>query len=282
VRISVIQMSPGSDKDQNLGQAERLVEACVASEKPDLIVLPEVWTCLGGNRDTKFAAAEELPFKGSGAPGGPAYEFLRALARRHNLLVHGGSIGERRGDRLANTTLVFAPDGTEAARYSKIHLFDITTPTGASYRESDTYCAGEEVVTFPAGPRFGDLRIGLAICYDIRFGELFHRLRQQGAELILLPAAFTAETGEAHWETLIRARAIETQCWFAAAGTTGLHRDASGQARATYGHSLVVDAWGTVVAQASSGESWATARLDQQLTRRVREGIPVMQHRRLM
>ena len=129
--------------------------------------------------------------------------------------------------------------------------------------------------------RFGRIRLGLAICYDVRFGELFHRLRQDGAELVVLPAAFTAETGAAHWETLIRARAIETQCWLAAAATTGQHRDGNDQARLTYGHSMIVDPWGTVVAQASIGQGWTTSRIDQSVTARVRAGMPVMEHRRL-
>lgn len=277
MRISVIQMSPGSDKADNIAQARRLMVAAIEADRPDLVMLPEMWSCLGGDQATKRAAAEPLPGPGGAALEGGAYVMLRDLARSHGLHVHGGSIGERCGDKIANTALVFAPDGSEIARYRKLHLFDVVTPNGEGYRESDTYVAGDSVVTARVGP----LTTGLAICYDLRFPELFTRLRREGAELILLPAAFTAETGEAHWETLLRARAIETQCWVAAAGTCGRHVDGHGAARQTYGHSMVVDPWGTVVGCASNGPGWVTARIDPTLTERVRAGIPVVDHRRL-
>ena len=282
MRISVIQMSPGSVKADNIDQAQRLIEGCLSADRPDLIVLPEVWTCLGGDRSTRFAAAEDIPLPDADAPGGDAFRFLQQMAVTHGIHVHGGSIGERDGDRLLNTSLVFGPDGRLLTRYSKIHMFDITTPGGVGYCESDTYRPGRTVATAPMEGRFDALRLGLAICYDLRFGELFHRLRHEGAELILVPAAFTAETGEAHWETLLRARAIETQCWFAAAATVGPHQDAAGRTNMTYGHSMIVDPWGTVVARASSGPGWATGRVDTGLTRRIRTNMPVMEHRRLL
>ena len=281
MRISVIQMSPGSVKADNVAQARRLIDACVAGDQPDLIVLPEVWTCLGGDRDTRFAAAETVPAVGSDEAGDDAFEFLRRAAVVHGIHVHGGSIGERDGDRLLNTSLLLDPSGRLLARYSKIHLFDIVTPGGIGYRESDLYRAGRDVVTASVTGPFGTVRLGLAICYDLRFGELFHRLRMDGVELIVLPAAFTAETGEAHWEVLLRARAIETQSWLAAAGTVGTHHDGVGRAHQTYGHSMVIDPWGTVTARASSGTGWATGRLDGGRTRRIRADMPVMDHRRL-
>ena len=279
MRVSVIQMCPGCDKADNIAQAGRLIDACVAADDPDLVVLPEIWTCLGGDRETKFSAAETIP--ASGARGGTAFCFLQDSARRHGIYVHGGSIGENDGDRLLNTSLLFAPDGSLIARYSKIHLFDFTTPGGVGYRESEVYRPGKAVVSVDMTGRSGSIRLGLAICYDIRFGELFHRLRRDGAELILLPAAFTAETGAAHWETLIRARAIETQCWLAAAATTGQHRDADGRIRLTYGHSMIVDPWGTMVSQASVGQGWTSGWIDRTATARIRAGMPIMEHRRL-
>ncbi len=282
MRISVIQMCPGCNKAENIAQAGQLIEACVAADRPDVIVLPEIWTCLGGNRDAKFSAAETVPHPGADAQAGSAVRFLQDNARRHGVHIHGGSIGELDGDRLLNTSLVFAPDGSLIGRYSKIHLFDITTPDGVGYCESDVYKAGNAVVSVELSGRFGRIKAGLAICYDIRFGELFHQLRRDGAELMVLPAAFTAETGAAHWDTLIRARAIETQCWFAAAATTGQHRDASGHTRLTYGHSMIVDPWGAVVAQASVGQGWTTSRIDQAATARIRADMPVMEHRRLL
>lgn len=275
MRVAVIQMSPGADKAQNIAQARALIEAVTAKERVNLIVLPEIWTCLGGDRAQKFAAAEALPTPGE--TGGEAYEFLRQAALQNRIYVHGGSIGELGTGKLFNTSLVFGPKGEELARYRKMHLFDIVTPDGQGYRESATYGAGDEVVTFVAE----GLKIGLAICYDLRFPALFSRLRQQGAELILLPAAFTLQTGKDHWEVLLRARAIETQCWVAAAACTGLHREPDGQPRYTYGHSLIVDPWGHVVAKASDGPGFANASIDRDLTARIRADMPVFTHHRL-
>ena len=172
--------------------------------------------------------------------------------------------------------MVFNPQGAEVARYRKIHLFDITTPDGQGYRESASYGGGDEIVAFDAG----GLRVGCAICYDLRFPELFLALRQAGAELIFLPSAFTVPTGRDHWEVLIRARAIETQCWIAAAATWGQHRDGAGQIRLTFGRSLVCDPWGQVVATVSDGVGWTTARVDAAITARVRRDMPVLVHRR--
>ena len=278
MRISVVQMNPGHVKADNIAQAGALIDAAVTADTPDLISLPEIWTCLGGDRAGKFAQAEELPPPGSNAAGGAAYEFLRGVARARNIYVHGGSIGERAGEKLFNTTVAFDPQGRECARYRKIHLFDIVTPDGQGYRESALYGAGSEIVTYQAG----QVIVGCAICYDVRFPELFLALRRAGAELIFLPAAFTLQTGKDHWETLIRARAIETQCWIAAPATWGQHLDGARQdPRFTYGHSLVCDPWGHVVAKVSDGTGWATARIDPALTARVRRDMPVLDHRRL-
>lgn len=277
MRVTAIQMSPGHDKAANIAQAARLIEEAWGADRPDIVALPEVWSCLGGDRAAKFAAAEALPPPGSDGQGGPAYTFLRDTARRHGVFVHGGSIGEQAGDRLYNTTVAFDPDGREVARYRKIHLFDIVTPDGTPYGESRTYGAGEAVVTYEAR----GVRVGCAICYDVRFPELFLALRRAGAELLFLPSAFTVPTGKDHWEVLIRARAIEAQCWVAAPATCGTHTDAKGEPRQTYGHTLIADPWGHVVARASDGPGWATARLDPALTARVRRDMPVLDHRRL-
>jgi len=278
MRVSVVQMNAGHVKADNIAQARTLIEGAMA-DRPDLIGLPEVWTCLGGDRAAKFDQAEVLPAPGSNGPGGEAYEFLRGIARRQRITVHGGSLVERDGERLFNTTVVFDPEGRELARYRKIHLFDIVTPDGLGYRESATFGAGSEIVTYTAG----GLKVGCAICYDVRFPELFLALRRAGAELIFLPAAFTLQTGKDHWEALIRARAIETQCWMAAPAAWGRHLDgASGEPRFTYGHSLVCDPWGHVVAKASDGMGWASARIDPALTARVRRDMPVLEHRRLV
>lgn len=278
LRLSVIQMTPGADKARNIAQAGELVDATMSCDRPALISLPEVWTFLGGDRAAKIAAAEELPLAGSSGPGGEAYEFLRNMARTHGIHVHGGSIGERVGDRLCNTTLVFDPSGREIARYRKIHLFDITTPDGQGYRESAAYDAGDAVITCD----IAGIRVGLSICYDMRFPELYLALRRAGADLIMVPAAFTLQTGKDHWEVLLRARAIETQCWIAAAACTGPHRDGKGEVRMTYGNSLIADPWGHVVARVSDGPGFATARIDRARAAKIRRDMPVLEHRKLV
>jgi nitrilase len=278
MRVSVIQMSPGHQKSANIAQAQRLISA-TAADKPGLIGLPELWSCLGGGRSAKFDEAEELPAVGSNGAGGLAYEFLRDVAVGLGIVVHGGSIGERGtgvdSGRLFNTTVVFGPDGIELARYRKIHLFDITTPNGTGYRESAAYGAGDKLVCYQSGT----LRVGCAICYDLRFGDMFQELRASGAELIMVPSAFTVATGRAHWEVLIRARAIETQCWIAAPATCGEHIDARGEARATFGHSMICDPWGRIMGDLADGVGSISASIDSAITKKIRGDMPVMEHR---
>jgi len=219
-----------------------------------------------------MAAAEVLP--APGGEGGPAYELLRGLARRHGITVHGGSMIENGGEKLFNTTLVFGPDGAEIARYRKIHLFDITAPDGTGYRESALYGGGRDLALFEAG----GIRFACTICYDVRFPELYSALRAMGAEAILVPSNFTLQTGKDHWEALLRARAIDTQCWIIAAASFGQYEERGAQ-RSVYGHSLIADPWGHVVAKASDGKGHATARIDQALTARVRRDMPLLEHR---
>ena len=275
MRVTVIQMTPGHVVEKNLAQAHDLIRRASQSDRPDLIVLPEMWSCLGGTREAKQAAAERLPDR-EACNAGPLYSAMRSIAREFDVVLHGGSIGEKAGDRLYNTTVVFAPNGDELARYRKIHLFDVVVRGGAEYRESDTFLAGSQPTTF----RVDDMGIGCSICYDLRFAYLFDALRSAGVDLILLPAAFTTETGQAHWDVLVRARAIETQSWVAAAATTGRHTDGNGAQRSTFGHSMICDPWGTVVAQASLGSGWATAMIDRSVTDQVRRDMPVWQHRK--
>jgi nitrilase len=275
MRVAVIQMNQGSDKAQNIAQARRLIEGAIAADRPDMVSLPETWTNLGGGREARFAAAETLPEPGG--TGGPAYEFLREAARANAIHVHGGSIieqGHGEGAKLFNTSLLFDPAGREIARYRKIHLFDITAPDGTGYRESALYGAGTELVCVEAG----GVRLGLTVCYDMRFAEQFVALRRMGAEAILVPSNFTLQTGKDHWEVLLRARAIETQCWIVAAASHGAYEE-RGATRQVYGHSLIADPWGHVVAKCSDGTGWATARLDPAVTARVRRDMPVLEHR---
>lgn len=277
MRAAVIQFEAGADKALNMRQAEFWAEAAMQGGRPGLISLPEMWSCLGGDRATKLRASEALPPPGGEAAADSAYAFLRDLARRLGVIVHGGSIGERAGDTLFNTSLVFDADGVERGRYRKIHLFDVTTPNGQGYRESALFGSGGAVVVADAG----GLRLGLSVCYDVRFAELYLALRRDGAEVIFVPSAFTQETGRDHWEVLLRARAIETQSWVVAAATTGTHHDARGQARTTWGHSMIVDPWGMVCVRLREEAGVVSAELDMAALRRVREAMPVLDHRRL-
>ena len=271
MRVCAIQLAPGHDRAANVADADRLMAAALIEQPFDLVALPEVWSCLGGARAGKLAAAED--FAGPD-PDGP-YAMLRDFAARHRVFVHGGSILERGPDGLLfNTTVVFGRDGAELARYRKIHLFDIVTPDGAGYRESATFAPGDAVVTADLGAT----TLGLAICYDLRFPILFGRLRRAGADLIALPSAFTAPTGRAHWEVLIRARAIETQCWVVAPATCGSHAGPDGAPRATFGHSMIVDPWGAVVARLDDAPGWCAAQLDLAAAARIRRDMPVVEH----
>ena len=279
MRAIAIQLEPGASKSENIDKAAVQIDAACAGRgpAPALVSLPEMWSCLGADRTTKLSQSEILPSPdGTGAPES-AYAFLSFTARQHGIFLHGGSIGERDGDRLFNTTLVFGPDGTEIARYRKIHLFDVVTPSGQGYRESSMFGAGNEVVTC----RVGDITLGLTICYDLRFPELYLALRRAGADAIMVPSAFTAETGRDHWEILLRARAIETQCYVIAAATTGVHLDGAGRPRHTYGHSLICDPWGHVLACLPENPGFTTADIEPARLAQVRAAMPVLDHRRL-
>jgi nitrilase len=270
MKTCVIQMNSTGDKAANLAQAKSLIEQAFALERPDWIALPEVFDFLGGSREEKFAAAEILR-------EGPAYRLCAELAAQYGVFIHAGSFIERNadGDRLSNTTAVFDREGREIALYRKIHMFDVVTPDGASYRESAVFRPGEEVVTYQAE----GVTFGCAICYDIRFPALFQALAARGAQAIVLPAAFTLQTGKDHWEVLCRARAIETQCYFLAPAQYGPHR-IKDETRLTYGHSLICDPWGHKLAMVSDGPGFATARLDPALIAKVRASIPVAAQRR--
>jgi nitrilase len=270
MKVSIIQMNSISDKAANIAAAEALIERAVSEERPDWVLLPEFFDWAGGSKADKLANAETLP-------GGPAYTMARAQAVKHRIFVHAGSIMERieGEERIHNTSVVFNRGGEEIARYRKIHLFDVTTPDGASYKESQTVKAGDQVVTYDCE----GVTIGCSICYDLRFPDLFQALAEKGAEIIALPAAFTLQTGKDHWEVLLRARAIETEAYVCASAQTGSFTVGNEQRR-TYGHSLVADPWGHVVAKASDGVGIVSARLDMGQVERVRGLIPVAEHRR--
>ena len=269
MKVSLIQMNSISDKAANIAAAEALIERAVREEKPDWVLLPEFFDWAGGAKADKLRNAESFP-------GGPAYAMARGQAIKHGVFVHAGSIMEKieGEERIHNTSVVFNREGREIARYRKIHLFDVTTPDGTPYQESGAVKPGDRVVTYDCE----GVTIGCSICYDLRFPDLFQALAEKGAEIIALPAAFTMQTGKDHWEALLRARAIETETYVCASAQTGSFAVGNEQ-RMTYGHSLVADPWGHVIAKASEGVGVVSARLDREQVARARRLIPVAQHR---
>ncbi len=269
MKVSLIQMNSISDKAANIAAAKALMERAIGDDGPDWILLPEQFDWAGGGRGDKAKNAETLP-------GGPAYAMAQELAAKHQVFIHAGSIMETvEGEaRIHNTSVVFDRKGEEIARYRKIHLFDVTTPDGAAYKESETVKPGDAVVTYDCE----GVTIGCSICYDLRFPGLFQALADKGAQVIALPAAFTLQTGKDHWETLLRARAIETETYVCAAAQTGSFTT-NNERRETYGHSLVADPWGHVVAKASDGVGIISSRIEMAVVERVRRLIPVAQHK---
>lgn len=271
MKITMIQTNPKQDRAANIARAKALMEDAFKNDAPDLIVLPEYFELMGTSLADKLAAAQP-------APGGDAYTMAQDFARTHKVYVHAGTIMERiEGEnRIYNTSFVFDREGKEVAAYRKIHMFDIDTPDGMSYRESDSVKPGDDIVTYD----IDGMKVGCAICYDIRFFELFLQHQRAGCDVIVLPAAFTLQTGKDHWEVLARARAIETQTYFVACGQTGGVM-VDGVLKSCYGHSLVVDPWGLTVAKASDGEGYVTTRAEPAQIARVRGMIPMTKHRRL-
>lgn len=270
MKLGVIQMNSVSDVAANLTVAEQLMTRAVEDDGADWLLLPEHFHWAGGTEGQRYEVAETLG-------QGPAYAMCADFARRHRVFVHAGSLFEKRAGerRIFNTTVAFDRVGVELARYSKINLFDIDGPDGTSYRESDTVAPGDEIVTYDAD----GVTIGCAICFDLRFPDLFQQLVAKGAQVIALPSAFTLQTGKDHWEPLVRARAIETQTYFVASGSCGVV-PYEGRPHWTYGHSMIVDPWGHVVAMTSDGNGHATHRFDADRVARVRRDIPLRSARR--
>jgi deaminated glutathione amidase len=263
LRLSCVQLTSHADKAANLETAERLV-ARAAAAGADVVVLPEKWNGIGSSAEL-HALAEPLE-------GGQSVEAMARWARTLGITLVGGSITERREGRekLSNTCLAFDPDGDLVALYRKIHLFDVEVG-GHVYRESDAEEPGDEAVV----ARVEGWPIGLTVCYDLRFPELYRVLALEGARLVTVPANFTLFTGKDHWHPLLRARAIENQLYVAAAAQTG--EPTAG--RPSYGRSLIVDPWGIVLAQAPDGEGVITAELDAARLEEVRSRLPSLASR---
>ncbi len=270
VRTAAVQMNSSDEPARNLELAARLIEAS-RRQGASLVVLPENFSVMPATEKDRAAFAEP---EGEG----PVQAFLSAQAREHGIWIIGGTapIRARDGVRLKAACLVFDAAGRPAARYDKIHLFDVEVSDGESYRESDAFEPGGTgddnlvCVETPAG------RVGLSVCYDVRFPEMYRRLVDKGARILSVPAAFTATTGRAHWEPLLRARAIENQCYVVAPGQWGDH--ASG--RRTHGHTVIIDPWGRVQAEQEAGDGVIVADIDLAALEGIRERFPALTHRR--
>jgi deaminated glutathione amidase len=270
MKIAAVQMVSTPDVDRNLEAARRLI-AQAAKSGAQLVALPEYFCLMGRAERDKLAIAE--------APGeGPIQRMLADAAREHGLWLIGGTLPIRTDDpdRVLNANCVFAPDGSLAARYDKIHLFHFDNGR-ERYDEGAAIRAGNTPTAFQAGA----LRVGLSVCYDLRFPELYRALSfAEGAEpcdLISVPAAFTHTTGLAHWELLLRARAVENQCYVIAAAQGGQHENG----RRTFGHSMVVDPWGRVLAVRPEGEGVVSAEIETARIASVRSQLPALAHRRV-
>ena len=264
MRTACVQLTSRDDKAANLETAERLV-AQAAAAGATLVLLPEKWNAIG-DADALHANSESLD-------DGESVAAMAEWARARGLWLIGGSITERREgrDKLSNTCVVFDPEGEISAVYRKIHLFDVEVG-GIVYRESDDEEPGDE----PVVARAGDWSVGLSICYDVRFPELYRVLALEGAELLSVPAHFTLHTGRDHWEVLLRARAIENTCYVAAAAQIGETRPG----KPSYGRSLIADPWGLVLALAPDEEGVILADLDRAYLERIRRNLPSLASRR--
>ena len=262
VRVAAVQLNSNGDKERNLTAAERQVRAA-AGAGAEFVALPEKWNLLAGGEEL-IAGAEPLD--------GPSLTSARGWARELGIHVLAGSISERggEGEKASNTSVLIGPDGEDLAVYRKIHMFDVDAG-GVSYRESEHERPGAEPVVAPVG----DLLLGMSVCYDLRFPELFRILALRGARVVAVPSAFTLATGRDHWEVLLRARAIEDQVFVVAPNQSG----EAPPHFSSFGRSMIIDPWGVVLATAPDGEGFVAADLDLAVQDRIRESLPSLANR---
>ena len=268
-KVAAIQMATSPNVSANLLEAERLISEAVDGGA-GLVVLPENFAFMG-EQDKEMLTLSEEDY------GGPLQGFLSQMVKRYGIWLVGGTIplqASQGGSKIRAACLVYDDEGRQVARYDKIHLFDVhLMETDERYVESNTIEPGNKAVVVDTP--FG--RLGVAVCYDLRFPELFRKLLEQGAEIFVVPSAFTAMTGKAHWETLVRARAIENLAFVVAAAQGGYHING----RETHGHSMIVDPWGTVLAQVPRGTGHICVSLDREYQQTIRRTFPTIDHRRL-
>lgn len=264
MKVAAIQMVSSPDPIENMSTAAALLRSAKQAGA-ELIVLPEYWSIMGMRDTDKVACAEEFG-------EGPLQNFMAEMAQELEIILVGGTIPLRSEyeTKIFNACLVFGADGRLLTRYDKIHLFGFSNGD-ESYQESNTIHPGEEVVHFSSS--IGE--VGLGICYDLRFPELFRSMGQCG--LIILPAAFTHVTGQAHWEILLRARAIENQCYVLASAQGGLHANG----RRTWGHSMLIDPWGKIIDCKEEGEGFCLGEVDTAQMEKIRRNLPALKHRKL-
>ncbi|EPG66141.1 carbon-nitrogen hydrolase family protein [Leptospira wolffii] len=265
-KAALIQLNSRADLDFNLQKCEKLAEEAV-SGGAKLLGLPENFPFLGSEKE-KLERGAEIETK--------TRSFLENISKKNKITVlAGGFPSPAPGGKVYNTAALFGPDGKEIFQYHKIHLFDTDPGDGVEYRESRSVEAGKEIPPVYRNSELGN--ISSVVCYDLRFPELFRKLADQESDIVFVPAAFTKLTGEAHWEVLLRARAIENQCYILAPAQTGTHSGG----RETYGHSLVVDPWGRILADAMEGEKVILADIDLEEVKKARKKIPALRHRKI-
>jgi len=266
MRVASIQLNSGSDQNENLARVSMLMQEA-SDQNSDLILLPENFSFMGSNDTEKLAVAEEQELSS-------VFAFLSDQARKHQAIIIGGTIPLKSSgsNKVRNSCPLFSPHGKLISCYDKIHLFDATLSDG-SYCESDTTEAG----TQPETASFDGWKVGLSVCYDLRFPELYRSYSSCGCNLLTVPSAFTVPTGKAHWEVLLRARAIENQSYVIAAGQCGTHPGN----RKTWGHSMIIDPWGEIIASLDDGEGVITAELSLNKVNELRHALPALNHRRI-